>query len=89
MEKNKVTISCLGIFLVLSFLAFCSIPDPVSAASQKPIELKFGYFQPLHCPNMDRGYLPWVKDLEEAAGGKVKEPVQGKRSRESRGIRFC
>jgi TRAP-type C4-dicarboxylate transport system substrate-binding protein len=72
MEKNKVLISYLGIFLVLPLVVFFSIPSPVSAASQKPIELKFGYFMPLHCPNMDKSFHPWVKQIEEATHERVK-----------------
>ncbi|MBW2138288.1 MAG: TRAP transporter substrate-binding protein [Deltaproteobacteria bacterium] len=72
MEKNRVIAACMGIFLVLSLGAFYSIHAPAAVASEKPIELKFGYFQPLHCPNMDKGYHPWVKNIEKATRGKVK-----------------
>jgi TRAP-type C4-dicarboxylate transport system substrate-binding protein len=72
MKKNRILTLCLSIFLILSFAVIYSNPAPVSAASNKPIELKFGYFQPQHAPNMIKGYNPWVKQLEEATHGKVK-----------------
>ena len=72
MEKKSIIALCLGVLLILSFVAICSIPGPASAASDKPIELKLGYFQPLHCPNTDNSVAPWAKMVEEATNGKVK-----------------
>jgi TRAP-type transport system periplasmic protein len=67
MKKNIFIVTCV-LFLTILFIG----TNSVCAAPDKPIELKFSLFLPLPHRIIQNVYIPWIKQVEERAKGKVK-----------------
>ncbi|MFH1489556.1 MAG: hypothetical protein ABII06_11695 [Pseudomonadota bacterium] len=73
MNKRTAVTWFYGIFFILLFIAFASMPMPASAGpGDNPIELRLAYHTPPKASTTVKWIEPWKKKVEEATKGKVK-----------------